>query len=126
MPGGGLDLLVGDLGFAELLAGGQDVHGVDHSGVGPLIGTERERGGRLLGGQVGVDVAATEGVDGLLGVAHQDERGAGPGTEERLEDLPLDGVGVLELVDERDVELGAHFGRHGGRGDEGVTHLGQE
>ncbi len=50
-------------------------------------------------------VGATEGVDGLLRVADEDEGRVGIGvTEERREDAPLHRVGVLELVDEGDGE----------------------
>ena len=55
--------------------------------------------GHLGGVEVGVDVGAPEGVDGLLGVADEDERG-GAAAEAELEDVPLDRVGVLELVDQ--------------------------
>ena len=56
----------------------------------------------LVGGrEVGVDVGAAEGVDRLLGVADQDERRLAV-AEGALDDLPLDRVGVLELVDQDD------------------------
>ena len=55
--------------------------------------------------QVGPDVGPAERVDGLLRIAHEHERPARTGlTEESREDLPLDGVRVLELVDEHDLE----------------------
>ena len=51
-------------------------------------------------------VGAPEGVDGLLGVAHQHQRrtivspvGVGRAPERRSQDVPLHLVGVLELVD---------------------------
>ena len=56
------------------------------------------RVGRL---EVGVDVGAAEGVDRLLRVADEDERRAAV-AERAAHDVPLDGVGVLELVDEHD------------------------
>ena len=46
--------------------------------------------------EIAEDVRATEGVDRLLGVADQDQRGVL--VERAAQDLPLDGVGVLELV----------------------------
>ena len=54
-----------------------------------------------FGLQVGVDVGAAEGVDGLFRVADQDERDPAA-REGALQDLPLDRVGVLELVDQHD------------------------
>ena len=57
----------------------------------------RRGGGR---GEVGRDVAAAEGVDGLLGVADQHHRGVP--AERPVEHLPLHRVGVLELVDQHD------------------------
>ena len=47
--------------------------------------------------QVGVDVGAAEAIDRLLGVADGDQPLVGEG---RVEDVPLQPVGVLELVDE--------------------------
>ena len=60
----------------------------------PALAIGRGRSGL----QVGVDVATTKPVDGLLGVAHQ-EQGNGA-VKEKLKQAPLDGIGVLELVDE--------------------------
>ena len=66
---------------------------------------------RLDGVEVGVHVGPAEPVDGLLRVADEHERGAGAlRAEQRPEDLPLDRIGVLELVDERDAEAPAHRG----------------
>ena len=50
--------------------------------------------------QIAVDVGAAERVDRLLRVADQDQRGVP--VEGAADDLPLDRVGVLELVDEHD------------------------
>jgi hypothetical protein len=50
--------------------------------------------------QIGEDVRAAESVDRLLGVADQDQCGVvvkGP-----PQDLPLDGIGVLKLIDHDD------------------------
>ena len=76
-------------------------------GVAAPVGVERRLGGRRAGGrEVGDDVAATEGVDGLLRVADQHHRGvAGEGP---VEHLPLHGVGVLELVDQHDLPALPH------------------
>ena len=68
---------------------------------------ERLPGGRGLGGgEVGDDVAAAEGVDGLLGVADQHHRGVA--AEGAVEHLPLHRVGVLELVDQHDLPALPH------------------
>ena len=59
--------------------------------------------------EVGVHVRAPEPVDRLLGVADDHEGRVGAvATEQRAEDLPLHGVGVLELVDQRDTEATPH------------------
>ena len=51
------------------------------------------------GGDVGEDVGAAEAVDGLFGVTDQIE-GIACFTADALEDLPLQRVGILELVDQ--------------------------
>ena len=56
--------------------------------------------------EVGDDVAAAEGVDRLLGVADQHQRGLAD--EGALDHLPLHRVGVLELVDHHDPPAPAH------------------
>ena len=53
-----------------------------------------------------MDVGAAEGVDRLLGVADEHEGGA-VAAEGGPHDVPLDRVGVLELVDERDLVAAA-------------------
>ena len=99
--GRGPDRQVGDPLVAEAGAAQQRVVGVDEALVAaPVDGQGGPPAGHLGGGQVGVDVGAPEGVDGLLGIADEDEGGVAA-TEAELEDVPLDGVGVLELVDQR-------------------------
>jgi hypothetical protein len=84
------------------------------SGVGAEVDFGRVKrrvgGDPARGPQVGVDVGAAEAVDGLLGVADQVQPGrlepigwGQVGAEHRVEDPPLDRVGVLELVDQRHV-----------------------
>ena len=75
-------------------------------------------------GKVAVQVRAAEPVDGLLRVADQDSSAVKP-NEGLPQDVPLVGVGVLELVDQHDREplpqAGAHLGaelRVGQRGPE--------
>ena len=123
----GPDCLVPDAGVAELPPAAQLVHGRQHRTVGTPVGAQREDLGALHGRQVGVDVTAPEGEDGLLGVTHQDQPGvvavaAGLVGVDGAEDVPLDGVGVLELVDEGDRVLrGQALGRHRDIA-EGVAH----
>ena len=80
---------------------------LDQGRVAAVVGVEGEQGLRAVPGpEVGDDVAAAEGVDRLLGVADQHQRhAAGEGA---LDDLPLDRVGVLELVDHDDRPAPAH------------------
>ena len=77
--------------------------------------------------EVGVDVGAAEGVDRLLGVADEDERDAAL-AERAAHDVPLDRVGVLELVDEHDaVALSQARGRgFAARALERVVEAGEE
>ena len=53
-----------------------------------------------------MDVATTESVDRLLGIADQHQPAIG---KQRAEDRPLACVGVLEFIDERQRELCAHL-----------------
>ena len=109
---GGPDLAVDDALVPELRAAEQRVVGVDEALVAAPVDLER----RALVGpvgrfEVGVDVGAAEGVDRLLRVADEDERRAAV-AEGAAHDVPLDGVGVLELVDEHDaVALSQALGR---------------
>ena len=106
------DLSVDDALVPELGAAEQRVVGVDEALVAAPVDLER----RALVGpvgrfEVGVDVGAAEGVDGLLRVADEDERRVAV-PEGAEHDVPLDGVGVLELVDEHDaVALSQALGR---------------
>ena len=75
-----------------------DVELVDAEPVGRGV---RRRGLRL---EVGLDVRAPKAVDRLLGVADDDEGVAGRLEEQPLEQAPLRGVGVLELVDQPHAE----------------------
>ena len=132
---GPLDGRVGDRAVAEPLGHGEDpvesleqhgdraevgVEGVEHAGAEAL-----DQGVASL--EVGIDVGAAETVDGLLGVADQEEP---LGTvvvldEDAAEDLPLDGIGVLELVHQREPVLGAEGGEQNPRpfgiGGQGVA-----
>ncbi len=103
----GLDRTDHDALGPELGAGEQLLEGRQQAGVAAPVdrqGLAGRGGGGCL--EVRGDVAAAEGVDGLLGVA--DEHHRGDPAEGAVEDLPLHGVGVLELVDEHDRPALAH------------------
>ena len=110
-----LDGVYGDARIAEGRALEHGLEPVEQGLVGAPVDPERLGGARGVGRrEVGDDVAAAEGVDGLLGVADQHHRGrVGEGA---LEDLPLHGVGVLELVDQHELPAPAHA--RAGRGVE--------
>ncbi len=96
-----------DVRVAQLGAPDHGVHRVEQR----LVGAPVDRQGvPLTGGAGGLqvcrDVATAEGVDGLLRVADQ-HHGAGA-HESPFDDLPLDRVGVLELVDHHDVPALSH------------------
>ncbi len=98
------DLLVAEPGADEQLLAGVEQGGVaapvDAEALAPVGGA-----GRL---EVRRDVAAAEGVDGLLGVTDQHHRG--DAAERPVEDLPLHRVGVLELVDQHHAPALLHAG----------------
>ncbi|MDX6682051.1 MAG: hypothetical protein QOG94_2090 [Solirubrobacteraceae bacterium] len=99
---GRADAPVDDALVAELRAAERRVVGVDQALVAAPVDVERRalaRGLRRV--EVGVDVGAAEGVDRLLGVADQHERRVAA-AERAPHDVPLDRVGVLELVYEHD------------------------
>ncbi len=103
--------------MAEAGAPQQGVVGVDQALVAAPVDGQRGPGaGHLGGGQVGVDVGAPEGVDGLLGVADEDEGGVAA-AEAEAEDVPLDRVGVLELVDQHHPVAAPQPGPHPGAVD---------
>ena len=88
-----------DLFVAELRAAPEDVQPGHQGVIAAPVGAERSDLIRLPDRvQVAVDVGAAERVDGLLRVADHDQRGVP--VEGAADDLPLDRVGVLELVDE--------------------------
>ncbi|MGC4116271.1 MAG: hypothetical protein QM765_17180 [Myxococcales bacterium] len=100
--------VIGDLSLEEALRE-DGVVGLDEpaGGAEVLLQVRRLRARRrhlAPRGQVGLHVGAAEAVDGLLGVADEVERVTVLPLEEDLaEDVPLHLVGVLELVDERDL-----------------------
>ena len=105
---------VDDAFVAELGAVEERVEGVDQPLVAPPVRRERRLGDGAVGGaEVGVDVGSAEGVHRLLWVADEDQRRLSL-AEGAPHDLPLDRVGVLELVDERNVVLLAQLRAGGG------------
>ena len=93
-------------------AGVQRLHRREHPRPGTEVPLQRLMAtGLLRRFQVGEHVAAAEAVDGLLGVADQEQRPR-PAVVRRLrehavEDGPLQRIGVLELVHQRDAVLRA-------------------
>ena len=93
-------MTVGDAFVAQFGAREDGVVGIDQILVAAPVDAECGLGcGLAGGGEVGIDVGAPEGVDGLLGIADQHEGGA-PLAEGHAHDVPLDRIGVLELVDQ--------------------------
>ena len=93
-----LDVLAGE-GVGPGLE--ESVHRLDKRGVGSKVPIERRNARDFVSGlEVGVDIGAAELVDGLLGVTDE-EHGHASAQQELAERAPLNGVGVLELVDER-------------------------
>ena len=109
---GVVDVVEGDAVVAEGGALEQQFERREVRGIGAPVGGEPAQvGARGVGGvEVGVHVGAAEGVDGLLRIAdeHQRRRRAAvvavgvACAEDGVEDRPLDRIGVLELVDQRD------------------------
>ncbi len=115
------DLLVAELGAGEELLGGLEQGAVaapvDRQGLVPVGAAGR--------GEVRRDVAAAEGVDGLLGVA--DQHHGRHAAERAVEHGPLHRVGVLELVDEHQLPALLHAAAGRGAGLlEGVGELDQQ
>jgi hypothetical protein len=102
-----VDIVHDDPRVAEFGAAQHDLKPVDERAVAAPVGAEGLLVARRLRGlQIGDDVAAAERIDGLLGVADQNQRGALG--ERAVDDLPLHRVGVLELVDHHDRPTAMH------------------
>ncbi len=98
----GTDLAVDDAGVAEAGTVEQHVVGVEQALIAAPVDLERAlSAGHPRRLQVGVDVGTPEGVDGLLGVADQHKGRIRARPEGPAHDVPLDGIGVLELVHQR-------------------------
>ena len=108
----GLDRVDDDAGIAQRGAGQDRCEPVEHGRVGAPVAVQRLGRRDRTGAQVRGDVGAAEPVDGLLRVADEHE-GAVP-VERGPQDVPLDRVGVLELVDHDDAVPGADPLRGGG------------
>jgi len=106
MRGDRLDRAVEDLVVAEAGAAEHGVQRGDEVLVAAPVGGQCLLVARLARGrEVGVDVGAAEGVDRLLGIADQHQGALSRAVvlevlgEGAADDVPLDRVGVLELVD---------------------------
>ena len=96
------DRAIGDIRMADMKGVEKGVVGGQQAFVAPPILGQREPATRQPGCvQVGIDVGASEGVDGLLRIADQHQGGLAV-AEGPTHHLPLHRVGVLELVDEND------------------------
>ena len=88
-----------DAWIAERGSAEQRVESAQQVGVAaPVLRESRAMVGDLGGREVGLHVRAAEGVDRLLRISDQHERGGA--VEGETQDVPLHRVGVLELVDE--------------------------
>ncbi len=98
----GLDRAVDDAGMSERSRVEHRVVGVEQGLVAAPVGVQGVlRAGRPRGVEIGIDVGAAEGVDRLLGVADEHQAGRRAVVDEGpSQDVPLDGVSVLELVDQ--------------------------
>jgi hypothetical protein len=120
-----------DVGAAEGGSVEQHVQRRQHRVVGAPVGEQRPsrcRRSVLDRPEVGVHIGTTERVDGLLGVPHQDQcRPAVRPVEQGREDLPLDRVGVLELIDQCHPEAAPEGGHRAlaARAAERVAQLGE-
>ena len=97
-----------DVGMTELGAVEEQAEGVEQLSIGAVIGAQRRPLGAAHGVEVGVHVGAAEAEDRLLRIADGDQAVAGEGA---VEDLPLQPVGVLELVDEDEPVAARRAGR---------------
>jgi hypothetical protein len=103
----GVDLAYEDARVAEGDVAHDVPQRVDQRAVAsPVRAQRRLDGGGLGGEQVGDHVGTAKGVDGLLRVADQHQGAVA--VERALQDLPLNRVGVLELVDQHDPVAAAH------------------
>ena len=97
----GGDRVDDDRGVAERRALDQPLQPGDQRRVAAPVDSQRLTSCRTGGGlEIGVDVAATKGIDRLLGVTDQHHRGVAG--ERPVQHLPLHRIGVLELVDQHD------------------------
>jgi len=101
--------------IVEVDVGEEAVHAVEEFGSGPVVDRQCRDGhpsasAELSHREEGLDAARAETEDGLLRVTDHDESGVGDVEEESLEDIPLQRVGVLELVNHNDLEVVSHLG----------------
>ncbi len=109
----GLDVFHHDRGVTELGAAQHHLQPLQQRGVAAPVGGQRLLlARRLRRFQVRHDVPAAKRIDGLLRITDQDHRGVP--AECAVDHLPLDLVGVLELVDHDDGPAVAHACSRGG------------
>ena len=97
-----------DVGMAEAGTVEEQAEGVEELPVGAVIRPQRGPLGAAHGVEIGVHVGAPEAEDRLLRIADRDQSMTGEGA---VEDLPLQPVGVLELVDQARGGSGRRAGR---------------
>ncbi len=90
----------------------QRIHAVDHAGSRTPVGIERIVSADFpTRFHVGEDVRAAKGVDRLLGIANQQQRGIRLLPPDAAENTVLLGIGILKLIDHRDRKTLADRGR---------------
>ena len=103
----GIDAGELDVGMTEPSAVEQQAEGVEQLPVGAMVRAQRCPLGAAHGVEIGVHVGAAEPEDRLFRVADGDQSVTGEGA---VEDLPLQPIGVLELVDEDEPIAGGQLG----------------
>ena len=97
-----------DVGMTELGTVEEQSEGVEQLTIGPVIRAQRHPLGAAHGVEVGVHIGTAEAEDRLFRITDRDQAMPGEGS---IEDLPLQPVGVLELVDEDEAVASRELGR---------------
>ena len=104
---------------ARQASGAELVHGGDQFGAGAPVVPHRIAGVRHgAGREIGLEIAAAEAVDRLLGIANHHQQMA-TAAEGQPQDSPLDGIGVLKFIDQGGAVALGHRSQQG-RGGCGV------
>ena len=116
VDGGGHNIDVADGWIAVGRPIQEVVQGMEARAIGSPVGVQRKPPLHRLppdGIEVDGDVCPAEPVDGLLGVADEDQCASGVSpTEQRREDLPLHAIGILELIDQHQLVAGPQCSHH--------------